>query len=181
MVHSNQEPFLHIVQFHTSLQMRKQATVEDIIHLLNPGIRGWARYYSHCNATRVFSYVDHQVFKKPWRWCMRRHPDKGRHWVKERDFSTMGRRHWIFGEASTLYLVSAANPPITQHVKVKGYASPFDPTLKDYWNRRAVKKIEDRYWSRKKKAFLEEQGHRCWRCGRALGEEDAIHFHHSLL
>ena len=162
------------------LSANKQATVEGIIRLLNPAIRGWALYYSHCNAKRTFSSVDCQVFKKVWRWCKRRHPDKGKGWVKDRYFLTIGRRHWVFGETPALCLTSAAGVPITRHVKVRGYASPYDPALKDYWNQRAARKIEERYLSKKKKVILGAQGYQCWRCGRALREEDAIHFHHKI-
>ena len=162
------------------LSANKQATVEGIIRLLNPVIRGWAQYYSHCNAKRTFSSVDNQIFKKIWHWCVRRHPDKGRRWVKGRYFMSIGGRHWVFGESPALRLVSAAEMPITRHVKVRGYASPFDPTLKDYWDLRAARKVQERYLSKKKKMILETQGYRCWHCGRAIREEDRIHFHHKI-
>ena len=162
------------------LSANKQATVEGIVKLLNPVIRGWAQYYSHCNAKQTFSSVDHQIFKKVWHWCVRRHPDKGRRWVKDRYFMSIGGRHWAFGETPALRLMSAADMPITRHVKVKGYASPFDPALKDYWDQRAAQKIKERYLSRKKKEILEAQGYRCWRCGRAIREEDSVHFHHKI-
>jgi len=92
---------------------------------------------------------------------------------------SVGGRHWVFGDTLPLRFVSAAEMPITRHVKVKGYASPFDPALKDYWNQRAARKIEERYLSRKKK-ILETQGYRCWRCGCAIREEDRVHFHHKI-
>jgi RNA-directed DNA polymerase len=164
------------------LSTNKQATVENLVRQLNPVIRGWAQYYSHCNAKRTFSYVDYQIFKKLWRWCVRRHqnPHKGKRWVKNRYFLTIGARHWVFGESPTLHLVFAADTPITPHVKVRGYASPFDPALRSYWERRAARKVEERYWSKTKKAVLARQGYRCWRCGRAIQEEDSIHFHHKI-
>jgi len=80
----------------------------------------------------------------------------------------------------TLRLVAATDVPITRHVKVRGYASPFDPALKDYWNQRAARKVEERYLSKKKKMVLVAQDYLCWRCGRAIREEDSIHFHHKI-
>ncbi|EMD2586938.1 hypothetical protein AAHO87_004154 [Salmonella enterica] len=43
-----------------------------LIAALTPLIRGWANYHRHVVSKAVFSYVDSQVWKKIWRWCVRR-------------------------------------------------------------------------------------------------------------
>ncbi|GAG86081.1 unnamed protein product, partial [marine sediment metagenome] len=52
------------------------AKTENLIHLLNPKIRGWANYYRHICAKRTFGYVDHHIFWALWRWARRRHTNK---------------------------------------------------------------------------------------------------------
>ncbi|RMF27077.1 MAG: hypothetical protein D6756_02680 [Cyanobacteria bacterium J083] len=45
---------------------------------LNPIIRGWANYYKYGVSKRVFSYIDHQLWKALWQWAKKRHPKKAR-------------------------------------------------------------------------------------------------------
>jgi hypothetical protein len=41
----------------------------DLIHELNPKIRGWANYHRHVVSTRTFARVDHHIFSSLWRWA----------------------------------------------------------------------------------------------------------------
>ena len=63
------------------LKANSQAKPEFIIKYLNPLLRGWGNYYRHGVSKRVFNYVDDQIWKALWRWCRRRHPNKGRKWI----------------------------------------------------------------------------------------------------
>ncbi|MCS2122843.1 hypothetical protein MWK74_26395 [Escherichia coli] len=47
-----------------------------LIGQLNPVIRGWATYHRHVVAKETFNYVDTQIWRAIWRWCVRRHPEK---------------------------------------------------------------------------------------------------------
>jgi hypothetical protein len=53
-------------------------------------------YHRHCVASRAFHRVDFEIWRKPWRWSRRRHPNKGARWVRSRYFHTMGGRTWTF-------------------------------------------------------------------------------------
>src|SRR5262249_25417329 len=66
-----------------------------LIKGLNPRIRGWANYHRRVVSGAVFAYVDHEIWKALWRWTKRRHPNKGRRWVKEKYFPARGGRHWV--------------------------------------------------------------------------------------
>ena len=57
-----------------------------LIDLLNPVIRGWANYHQHAAATGTFDRVDHEIWRRLWRWARRRHPNKLATWVKKRYF-----------------------------------------------------------------------------------------------
>ncbi len=49
----------------------KQATVGHLICLLNPLIRGWARYHRHIVSKKVFAFVDCAIYHAMRRWALR--------------------------------------------------------------------------------------------------------------
>lgn len=127
----------------------KAVKTETLIHLLNPKIRGWANYHRHIVAKKTFSYLDHQIFRTLWQWAKRRHPGKGRRWIKNKYFRDHAFRHWIFFAATNdkrdrprfLDLASAADTPIKRHVKIRGKAHPYDPTCRAYFRKRDMNRI----------------------------------------
>ncbi|MHA1745846.1 MAG: group II intron reverse transcriptase/maturase [Promethearchaeota archaeon] len=120
------------------LTSNKQAKAEDIIKRLNPIIRGWGNYYRHSNAKKTFSDIDHRIWMMLWQWALRRHQNKGRKWVRRKYFSTVKRRNWVFGTKNGIYLMFMASIVVNskQYIKVKGYNSPYDPDLHQYWQKR---------------------------------------------
>lgn len=126
------------------LKSHKQATAENVIRYLNPVLRGWAHYYMHVSSKDTFALVDSELRKSLWRWCLRRHPNKGKNWVKNRYFTMSHGRRWRFfascltteGERFDLVVANITTIPIRRHVKVKGAASPDDPALNEYWDLR---------------------------------------------
>lgn len=83
----------------------------------------------------TFDFVDHAIFELLWQWAKRRHPKKGRRWVKEKDFHTIGQRQWVFSgeiegrkrETLTVHLINAAQTRIRRHRLIQGEANPYDP------------------------------------------------------
>ena len=71
------------------MKANKQATAYWLIATLNPKIRGWANYHRHAAAKKTFVHVDTAIFKALWRWARRRHPKKGKKWVKDRYFGRL--------------------------------------------------------------------------------------------
>ena len=59
-------------------QATSHATPEALIRYLNPKLMGWANYYRAWVSKDVFGYVDHEVWKAIWKWCLQRHPNKGK-------------------------------------------------------------------------------------------------------
>lgn len=126
----------------------KTATKEGLIHLLNPKIRGWANYYRHAVSKKTFRYIDHNIFQSVVRWIRRRHPKKTLSGVGNKYFRHNGSRNWIFyakakaqGKSKYLDLIHAAKMPIKRHVKIKGSANPYDPSYREYFNNRKIRKI----------------------------------------
>ncbi len=129
------------------LKDHRQAKTENVIRYLNPVLGGWANYYKHCSSKDIFSYVDSELWKALWRWALRRHPNKGMHWVKNRYFGYFNGREWRFranyqnthGAKIEITVKDITAIKIRRHVKVKGTASPDDPRLAEYWLNRAAK------------------------------------------
>ena len=57
-----------------------------VIRRLNPIIRGWAAYYRGVVSKEVFSAIDHYLWGRLYRWALRAHPNKSKHWVVDRYF-----------------------------------------------------------------------------------------------
>src|ERR1700736_5435261 len=116
----------------------------DLIHKLNPKIRGWANYHRHVVSQRTFFRVDHHIFSSLWRWARRRHPNKNTRWCKQKYFASHRGRDWSFfgetcddrGKPSQVWRPHARNTPIKRHVKVKSDANPYDPAYEPYFEQR---------------------------------------------
>jgi RNA-directed DNA polymerase len=137
---------------------------------LNPIIRGWSAYYRHFVSARVFNALDYHVWKLTDKWARFTHPHKGRRWIVSRYFGAFHpsrQDRWVFGDRdSGAYLVKFAWTKITRHTLVKGWASPDDPALTDYWTarRRRGQLPLDRVRSR----LVRVQRGRCPLCGQLL-------------
>jgi RNA-directed DNA polymerase len=126
------------------LKSNKQASSENVVRYLNPVLRGWANYYRHVSSKDTFASVDAELWKSLWRWCLRRHPNKGKNWVMNRYFTMSHGRRWRFyascldkyGERLDMAVTNITTISIKRHVKVKGAASPDDPELREYWELR---------------------------------------------
>jgi RNA-directed DNA polymerase len=103
-----------------------------LIRRLNPVIRGWGNYYRHVVSKEVFSDIDHAIWCMTWNWAKRRHPKKGRKWLKDRYYAHKDGRDWVFTDGSVT-LFRMASIPIRRHVKIRGDANPYDPQQADYF------------------------------------------------
>lgn len=114
---------------------------EVLIRHLNPKLRGWANYYRHANSKQTLNYVDTQVWRAVWKWCLRRHQNKSKSWIYRKYFKYAQNRTWTFsakvpnsnGTNKDIYLFNCSQVSVKSHIKVKGAASPDDPDLRDYW------------------------------------------------
>ncbi|SON64070.1 Group II intron-encoded protein LtrA [Mycobacterium simulans] len=137
---------------------------------LNPIIRGWSAFYRHCVSARVFDALDDHVWKLTDKWARFTHPHKGRRWIVSRYFGAFHpsrRDRWVFGDRdSGAYLVKFAWTAITRHTLVKGWASPDDPALADYW---AARRRRGRPpLARARARLIRLQRGRCPLCGQLL-------------
>ena len=175
------------------LKKNKHTSPEAVINYLNPLIKGWGNYYRHGVNSRVFSYVDHQIHQALWRWALGRHkaerPSKGKKWVARKYFITAKGRKWNFhaktkdrrGKEKLLILMKLSDIPTIRHVKVKGMASPDDPTLTEYWEKRQTK-YGKAYFGKATKLnnIAENQNWKCPICGEHLFNGEKLDTHHKV-
>jgi RNA-directed DNA polymerase len=164
-------------------------SAEAVIQYLKPRLRGWAAYYRHAVSKRAFAYVDHRLVQLLWRWACRRHPHKGRGWVKDRYFASVGNRRWVFaahtrdrsGKQRLLTLHQLGATPIVRHVMVKLGASPDDPALRSYWAARQQRRRQHTPMLPPSHRLLAAQQHgRCPVCRSDLGNGEPLDVHHRV-
>ena len=145
-----------------------------VIRRLNPIIRGWAAYYRGVVSKEVFSAVDHYLWGRLYRWALRAHPNKSRHWVVDRYFGLFNQSRndrWVFGDReSGNYLRHFAWTKIVRHKMVMGTASPDDPALDWYWTSRR-RKAHAQLGGRTASLLLRQRG-LCSACGTLLLHAD---------
>ena len=167
----------------------KTWTQENLITKLNPILRGFAEYYSGVVSKRVFSYVQMRVWKYLWKWAKRRHPSKSIRWIKKKYFPQHEGREWCFmctkegrkGRKTEVKLYDIASTPIVRHIKVKGTNSPFDPELREYWEKRQTKQGKQK-WAKGSlyEALAKNQNYKCPKCGDFLLNGEELEVHHVI-
>jgi RNA-directed DNA polymerase len=181
----NLHTFLEKVRSHV-----KKAQAEPAWRLvtdLNRMLRGWAMYHRHVKSTRVFSSVDHAIFKALWGWARRRHPRKGKRWLMRRYFARRGGRSWCFfgskrkpdGTKETVWLFHATSLPFHLYTKVKRDSNPYHPAWEMYFEKREDRHMIHTLVGRATLLYLwRTQGGRCPACGLMITRETGWHSHH---
>jgi RNA-directed DNA polymerase len=169
-----------------TLKQMQGASSEDVINTLNPLLRGFANYYRGVVSKETFSYIENRVWHYLYKWALRRHPNKSKKWVFNRYFKRIrGRNRFACygtgrGDKEKFYMLyDISSTPIIRHVKVKGTASPDDPSLRDYWHKRSLK-IGKHKWAKgsKYEQVAKIQKHKCPVCGDSLYNGEEIETHH---
>ncbi len=164
-------------------------TQPNLIQKLKPILLGFANYYRGVVSKKTFSYINHRVTMYLWRWAKRRHPNKGKRWVKNRYFHRIEENEWTFacqgtdsrGRNKFSSLCNVSKIPIIRHVKVTGNYSPDDPELKKYWETRNNKQGKQ-YWAKgsKYEQVAKNQSFKCPICGGYLFNGEEIETHHII-
>jgi RNA-directed DNA polymerase len=153
------ESIKKVIKTHTS------APQKIVIDKLNPIIVGWANNFSHVVSKKTFNTVDYQVWIKLWRWSIRRHPNKGLKWIKNKYFQKIGTRKWVFStkvKDKTHTLKRHADTKIVRHIKVKGTKNVYDGD-KVYWS---VRGLQSPTVSTRVRTLLKKQNGKCTWCNR---------------
>ena len=165
-------------------------TAGEMIRRLNQQIKGWTMYHRRAASKRTFTQADRRIWRMVWHWCRRRHPRKSMKWIKEKYFTRVGDKDWVFtgmlrdnkGQGWRIELMEAAKVRIVRQVKIRSEVNPYDPSWELYLEARMVWKLEQTFAGRGRIEYLwKEQQGRCLVCGQALRvEEEAWHIHHRI-
>lgn len=172
----NQKAFLDKIR--DLLRSRKAVAQIQVIEELTPIIRGWANYHRSQNATRAFAKCDHQIWQALWRWACRRHPTKGKRWIKQRYFRCIKGRQWRFADKDKLLPV-LGDYKLHNHIKIRSEANPYDPQHDEYFSKRLAQRMERTLEGRRKLRWLWwwQEG-LCPVCDRKITRETGWHLHH---
>jgi RNA-directed DNA polymerase len=160
----------HVQELGRIIRANKAASQKNLLAQLNPVIRGWSNYYRAVSAKETFSLCDHLLFEQLWRWARRRHPSKGKRWVRHRYWT----EDWRFRAPTGNVLGRHDTTRIQYHVKVRGSASPYDGNLV-YWSQR----LQQHPLVRGKLGnLLKFQHGKCLYCGLHLTDDDLLEIDH---
>jgi RNA-directed DNA polymerase len=156
-----------------------------LIGRLNPIITGTANFWLPTVAKEIFSDIDNYAWEKTRRWLVRTHPRKNWDWKIKRYFKPdktgQSKNKWILTAPDTgNQLKRMAWTPIVRHTLIKHDSSPFDYTLKEYFQRRDVKEFtRNNIASRQKLA--RQQNYVCPMCGMSIADfKEGLEVHHKI-
>jgi RNA-directed DNA polymerase len=158
----------------------KGKPVQKVVEKLNPIIRGWVDYNRHQVAAKTFGDMDNWMFMRECHYAKHTHPGRSSKWRTERYWGRLNKKrkdNWVFGDKhSGMYLLKYKWAKIERHYKVKGTASPDDPSLKEYWKERTKAKSKELPPSYQK--IAQNQDHVCPICGEALYNDEELQKDH---
>ncbi|MCQ2069670.1 MAG: maturase [archaeon] len=124
----------------------KALTQDQLIQILNPKIRGWCNYHRSSVASRTFDYLDSYLFDTLYRWGLRRHRNKSKHWVFDRYWHRTKDKRFDFSTENNR-LLRPCDVRIRRHVKVRSNTNPYI-NIGYYAERRARHRYERGYRDR---------------------------------
>ncbi len=163
-----------------TLGAMRTAKQEEVIDKLMPMIRGWANYHRNQMASRTFAKCDHLIWQMLWRWAVRRHPNKGKRWIKQRYFVSSKGRDWRFADREKILPILGEFRK-RAHIKVQAEANPYDPAYDEYFTKRLARKMDMALEGRRKLRWLWwwQEG-LCPICLQKITRDTGWHLHHRI-
>jgi len=161
----------HYKDIADTIDANKSTSQEGLIKALNPKVRGWANFYSKVNSGSTYRKMDNLMFNKLWKWSKRRHPNKGKTWVKNKYFKSIGNSNWNFAsktEPNPHRLTDYCDTRITRSPYLIRVKSPYDGDF-IYWSKRLGRSPEIPATDAK---LLKAQNGRCNICNLAFFKKD---------
>ena len=177
------------------IQENKSASSYALIALLSSRIIGWANYFRFGECQKDFSKIDYIIFKQIRAWVFRRKSKglRSRQKLKEKYFpngntytfrGNQYQNNWILtgrtpdkeGNIKQNFLPKMSWVSSTQHIKIKGNASPYDGNHL-YWAKRTSKYSG---FSNKVNKLIKIQNGCCGICGVPFTPMDVIEADHII-
>ena len=161
----------------------KGQNVHSVIKRLNPILKGWGHYYKHVVSAKTYRALDNFNHHKERKWLKHTHPNKPKKWLDRNYYGRlrMDRQdRWVFGDLQTgEHLTKLAWLNIKRHAPMQHGASPDNPELREYWERRNFKKVETLPHARQRRLAKKQKGN-CPVCRDTLFNGEKLHIHHIL-
>lgn len=168
-----------------SLEWKKSMSwsIDRVIENLNPKIKGWCSYFNKVVSKRTFSMLDNWMWVRQSRFVCKRHPNKHWWWLKEKYWGRIKGRNdnWVFMDKSKLkelYLWKPSWTEIKRHILVVGRASPDNPELQSYWQKRQTN--NKKYLFKIRQIIWRKQEGKCTVCLDNIDNGEEVHLHHKL-
>jgi RNA-directed DNA polymerase len=168
----------HHLNLKEVISQHKGKSQTKLIQTLTPKIRGWCNYYRAVCSSETFYRFDLLIWQNLWAWAKRRHPNKGKYWITNKYWKTVGNDRWVFANngSNPLYLIKHGQIKIVRHEKVKVEASPLDGNW-IYWATRIGKHPE---LSNRVAWLLKWQQGKCSYCKLFFKDEDLMEIDHMI-
>ena len=87
----------HQIEIKKLLKSARFLPIDKVIVRLNKKIIKWQSYYSYTPYLyKVWSEMNNYLFRQVWRWCRKRHKNKGTKWLYNRYWYYNKRNKWVF-------------------------------------------------------------------------------------
>jgi RNA-directed DNA polymerase len=92
-------------------------SLDELVHSLNPTLRGWTNYHRHAASKRCFSYLDHYLWWRVMLWLRKKHPRMTWKQIRRRYWG----RQWTSPDGTRLYWPGQV--PVTRY-RYRGHRIP---------------------------------------------------------
>ena len=102
----------HQIDIKKFLKSARFMPIDKVIIKLNKKIINWQSYYSYTpNLYKTWSEMNYYLFWQVWRWCKKKHKNKGIKWLYSRYWYCNEKNKWVF-HANMQYLKKYTLKPI---------------------------------------------------------------------
>ncbi|WP_394555559.1 group II intron reverse transcriptase/maturase (plasmid) [Priestia aryabhattai] len=164
----------------------KGSNVDKLIKDLNPVIRGKANVWKYVISTKEKSNMDFFMNYKIKKFLSHLHPKKNIGWIRKTyyrpDATGVSKDKWILTSPRNHYqqMIRFSWTGFEKYSVIKGNSSPFDPSLKEYFEKRDIQKFKSNNTASRQK-LAKKQKYKCPLCGMSLTNTDeGLETHHRI-
>lgn len=87
----------HKLEIKKFLKSSRYLSIDKVINQLNKRIMKWQSYYAYTpTLSKTWSEMNYYLFWRIWRWCKKRHKNKGSKWLYQKYWHCSRNKKWIF-------------------------------------------------------------------------------------
>ena len=164
-------------------EMCNGTNVGTLIKTLKPVITGTGNYWSSAVSKEIFSEIDRYTWIKIRKFLNRLHPKKSWKWKYQRyfkpDIMGQSKDKWLLTDpVKNIQINRMSWIPIVRHAAIKYKNTPYDSTLKEYFNNRDIKEFK-RDSVKLRQKLAKRQNYKCPICRKSIiGCKEGIERHH---